>query len=41
MLVRSYYEPETFQIQEDSIKMHKQIINAFRDKDYQLANDTY
>ncbi|SQB36746.1 GntR family transcriptional regulator [Clostridium cochlearium] len=37
MLVRSYYESETFQIQEDSIKMHKQIINAFRDKDYQLA----
>ncbi|WP_027623152.1 GntR family transcriptional regulator [Clostridium lundense] len=39
MLVRNYYEPETFQIQEDSIKMHKQIIDAFRDKDYKLAMD--
>lgn len=37
MLVRNYYEPETFQIQEDSIKMHKQILAAFRDKDYKLA----
>ncbi|AVP55612.1 GntR family transcriptional regulator [Clostridium tetani] len=37
MLVRSYYEPETFQIQEDSIKMHKQILGAFRNKNYGLA----
>lgn len=37
MLVRNYYKPETFQIQEDSIKMHKQIVDAFRDEDYKLA----
>ncbi|WP_097028399.1 GntR family transcriptional regulator [Clostridium peptidivorans] len=37
MLVRNYYEPETFQIQEDGIEIHKQIIDAFRANDYQLA----
>lgn len=37
MLVRNYYESETFQIQEDGIEIHKQIIDAFRAKDYQLA----
>ncbi|WP_125153275.1 GntR family transcriptional regulator [Clostridium rectalis] len=37
MLVRSYYEPETLQIQEDSIKMHKQIKDAFKNKNYLLA----
>lgn len=37
MLVRNYYEPGTLQIQEDSIKMHKKIIDAFRNKDIDLA----
>lgn len=37
MLVRNYYEVESFQIQEDGIVIHKQIIDAFRSKDYQLA----
>nr|WP_281417300.1 GntR family transcriptional regulator [Clostridium mobile] len=37
MLVRNFYNSGTFQIQEDSIKMHKKIMNAFRDKDYELA----
>lgn len=37
MLVRNYYEAETFQIQEDGIEIHKQIIDAFKAKDYQLA----
>nr|WP_279381265.1 FCD domain-containing protein [Clostridium pascui] len=37
MLVRNYYEAETFQIQEDGIDIHKKIMDAFRAKDYQLA----
>ncbi|MBE6067498.1 MAG: GntR family transcriptional regulator [Clostridium lundense] len=37
MIVRNYYEAETVKIQEDSIKRHKQIIDAFRAKDYRLA----
>lgn len=37
MLVRNYYEPGTSKIREDSIKMHKQILDAFRNKDYRLA----
>lgn len=37
MLVRNYYESETFQIQEDGIEIHKQIMDAFRAKDYQSA----
>lgn len=37
MLVRSFYEEGTFQIQEDSIKAHKKIIKAYRSKDYNLA----
>ncbi|WP_315116013.1 GntR family transcriptional regulator [uncultured Clostridium sp.] len=37
MLVRNFYNSGTFQIQEDSIKMHKKIMDAFRNKDYELA----
>lgn len=37
MIVRNYYEAETVKIQEDGIKRHKQIIDAFKAKDYQLA----
>jgi len=37
MLVRNFYGPGTLQTQEDSIKMHKKIVDAFREKDYQLA----
>lgn len=37
MLVRNYYNPETMQIQEDSIKIHRKILDAFRNKDYKLA----
>ncbi|GAA0725731.1 GntR family transcriptional regulator [Clostridium malenominatum] len=37
MLVRNYYEPRTFKIQEDSIKMHKKMVEAFRKKDYKLV----
>lgn len=37
MLVRNFYETGTSQIQEDSIMMHKKILNAYRSKDYQLA----
>lgn len=37
MLVRNFYEPETSQIQEDSIKMHRKIVNAYRNKDYNTA----
>ena len=37
MLVRSFYGPTTFQTQGNSIKMHRKIANAFRNKDYKLA----
>lgn len=37
MLVRNFYNPETSQIQENSIKMHRQIIDAYRNKEYRLA----
>lgn len=37
MLVRSFYEEGTFQIQENSINTHKKILNAYRSEDYQLA----
>lgn len=35
MLVRNYYNPETMQIQEDSIKVHRRIADAFCNKDYE------
>ena len=37
MLVRNFYETGTFQVQENSIKMHRQIIDAFKENNYQLA----
>lgn len=37
MLVRSFYKPKTFQIQENSIKKHKRIIEAFRNREFELA----
>ncbi|PRR80085.1 putative HTH-type transcriptional regulator YdfH [Clostridium liquoris] len=37
MLVRSYYGPEACQIRENSIKMHRKILDAFRNNDYKLA----
>lgn len=37
MLVRNYYDPETMQMQEDSIKIHKKIMDAFSNMDYKLA----
>lgn len=45
MLVRNFYNPETSQIQETSIKTHRKIIDAFRAKDYmtvmKLTEDHY
>lgn len=37
MLVRNFYKPNTMQIQENGIKTHKKIANAFCKGDYQLA----
>lgn len=37
MLVRNYYDPGTMQIQEDSIKMHRRILDAFQKGDYMLT----
>jgi len=37
MLVRNYYNPETMQIQEDSVKIHRRILEAFQKKNYKLA----
>lgn len=37
MLVRNYYDPETMQIQEDSVKIHRKILEAFKNRDYELA----
>ena len=37
MLVRNFYSPETLQIQEDSIKIHKEIKDAFLKGDDVLA----
>ena len=37
MLVRNFYSPETLQIQEDSIKIHKRIKDAFLNRDDVLA----
>lgn len=37
MLVRNYYNPKTMQIQEDSIKTHRDILEAYCKKDYKLA----
>ena len=34
MLVRSFYEIGTLQIQEDSINTHKKIVSAYRNKDF-------
>ena len=37
MLVRNFYNPETSQIQENSIEKHRQIIDAYRNNEYRLA----
>lgn len=37
MLVRNFYNPETSQIQENSIETHRKIIDAYRNKDYGTA----
>lgn len=37
MLVRNFYEPETSQIQENSMVIHRKIIDAYRNKDYSTA----
>lgn len=37
MLVRNFYEPETSQIQENSIETHRKIIDSYRNKDYNTA----
>ncbi len=39
MLVRKYYTAETDQIQENSIKMHRKIIDAYCRKDFNKAMD--
>lgn len=37
MLVRNYYNPKTLQIQENSIKTHRRIMDAYCNNDYSLA----
>lgn len=37
MLVRSFYDVRTLQIQENSINTHKEILEAYRNNDYNLA----
>ncbi|HLS53220.1 MAG TPA: GntR family transcriptional regulator [Tissierellaceae bacterium] len=39
MLVRNFYNPETMQIQENSVKTHREIMDAFCRGDYRLAMD--
>ena len=39
MLVRNYYNPETMQLQGDSIKTHRRIMEAYCNNDYNLATD--
>lgn len=39
MLVRNYYNPKTMQIQEDSIKVHREIMDAYCIGNYELATE--